>query len=141
VLHTLFEHPQSFSTYLALSQSIWWNNRVLIKDLPAFEDRVAREHLAPNIYIGVGGLEQTVPKGVLPKSFTREAMARELRHACMVDNVRELATSLKAWGRAHGLTINSRVFDHQTHNSVPWVAIDPILDFALPRRSPQDGPK
>jgi predicted alpha/beta superfamily hydrolase len=33
VLHTLFNHPECFQTYMAGSPSIWWKNRYLMKNV------------------------------------------------------------------------------------------------------------
>lgn len=49
----------------------------------------------------------------------------------MVTNVRELADALKpSFDRQRGSMV-ARVFEDDTHNSVPWSALNLILDFAL----------
>jgi ferri-bacillibactin esterase len=136
VLHTLFNHPETFAAYAALSPSIWWNDKVVLRDIPAFEQKIAQQRLAPRIYIGVGGLEQTLPTGAIPQPFTRESMARELRHARMVDNARELSETLSGQWKRRGLLAAGQVFEQQTRDSMPWAATNPVLEFALPRESP-----
>jgi hypothetical protein len=134
VLHVLFTHPDAFQTYIALSPSIWWNHLGILAEAPGFERRVKSGEVAPRIFIGVGALEQTVPRGMLPPGFTRAAMAAELRKARMVDNVERLATRLGALKNTKGYRIRSQVFEDQTHNSVPWAAIGPVLEFAIGQR-------
>jgi predicted alpha/beta superfamily hydrolase len=134
VLHILFAHPDVFQTYIALSPSIWWNHQGILAEAPDFERRVKSDEVAPRIFIGVGALEQSVPRGTLPPGFNRAAMAAELRKARMVDNVKKLATRLAALKNAKGYRIQSRVFEGQTHNSVPWAAIGPMLEFAIAQR-------
>jgi uncharacterized protein len=132
VLHILFTHPEAFQTYAALSPSIWWNHQAVLKEMPEFERRVRSGGVAPRIFIGVGGLEQTVPKGTLPPGFTRRAIEKELRSAQMVNNVERTASRLGALKGSIGYQIRSRIFQNETHNSVPWVAARPILEFAMP---------
>jgi hypothetical protein len=100
--------------------------------MPEFERRVRSGGVAPRIFIGVGGLEQTVPKGTLPPGFTRRAIEKELRSAQMVNNVERTASRLGALKGSIGYQIRSRIFQNETHNSVPWVAARPILEFAMP---------
>ncbi|HEY0802074.1 MAG TPA: alpha/beta hydrolase-fold protein [Steroidobacteraceae bacterium] len=135
VLHILFTHPDAFQTYIALSPSIWWNHQGILAEAPGFERRVKSGEVAPRIFIGVGAFEQSVPRGTLPPGFNRAAVAAELRKARMVDNVKKLATRLGTLKNAQGYRIQSRVFEDRTHNSVPWAAIGPVLEFAIAQRS------
>ena len=118
VLHTMFEHPEAFRTYLALSPSIWWTGRSVLKDEAAFAAKVKAGQTSPRIFIGVGGEEQ--PPAV--------ASSAEYR---MVDNASELATRLTALKGAAGYKVESKVFDGQSHMSVPWEALNTMLYFAL----------
>lgn len=136
VLNTLFNHPGAFQTYVALSPSIWWNHQVILEEEQGFERRITSGQVSPRIFIAVGGLEQSVPQGELPPGFTRRAMERELRAAQMVGNVERLGARLSALKGANGYRIESHVFTGQTHSSVPWPAIGPILEFAVPTRAP-----
>jgi predicted alpha/beta superfamily hydrolase len=132
VLHTLFTHPAAFQTYVSLSPSIWWNHKAIMNEVAPFERRIASGEAAPRVYIGVGGLEQTVPKGALPPGFTRIAIEKELSAAQMVGNVENLAARLSGLKAGHGYQVKSRVFKDETHNSVPWAALGPILEFSIP---------
>jgi predicted alpha/beta superfamily hydrolase len=135
VLHTLFTHPAAFQSYVALSPSIWWNHKAVMNEVAAFERSIASGEATPQVFIGVGGLEQTAPKGALPPGFTRIAMQKELSKAQMVGNVEKLAARLSALRRAHGYQVKLRVFKDQTHNSVPWAALGPMLEFSIPHRA------
>jgi predicted alpha/beta superfamily hydrolase len=135
VLHTLFTHPEAFQTYIALSPSIWWDHKILLKEEPGFERRIAGQEISPRVFIGVGGLEQVLPKGPLPGGFTKIEMQRVQREGRMVDNARDLSVRLSGLNGRSGYGFKSHVFKDETHNSVPWAAIEPILDFALPSRA------
>ena len=122
VLHTMFEHPEAFRTYLALSPSIWWTGRSVLKDEAAFAAKVKAGQTSPRIFIGVGGEEQ-------PPAVASSAESR------MVDNASELATRLTALKGAAGYKVESKVFDGQSHMSVPWEALNTMLNFALGKGS------
>jgi len=119
VLHALFTHPDAFQTWLALSPSIWWDSRVVLKDEAAFAGQVAAGNVAPRIFIGVGAREQPKPDDFM-----------------MVGNASALADRLSGIKGAPGYVVASRVFEGQTHLSVPFAAADALLDFALPPAAP-----
>jgi predicted alpha/beta superfamily hydrolase len=131
VLHALFTHPEDFSTWLALSPSIWWNNRAVLAEEPAFDQRLTANHLQPRIFLGVGALEQDVPKGPPPPGITREQIVSSVVNARMVSNVLDLATHLETLSGGPAYRVDYRVFDGQTHLSVPWTSLDAVLHFAL----------
>jgi predicted alpha/beta superfamily hydrolase len=132
VLHTLFRHPASFQTFEALSPSIWWDDSVILKDVP--ELFVALPHLKtpPRVFIGAGGREQEVPP-IFDNKSEQDKLRLEVQHARMVDNARDLSRDLEARDRAHRLVLRSKIFEGQTHNSVPWAALNEVLDFAIGR--------
>jgi uncharacterized protein len=133
VLHTLFKHPASFQTFEALSPSIWWNNSVMLKDVPDLFVALPRLNVAPRVFIGAGGREQEIPL-IFARKSEQDKLALEMQHARMVDNARDLALDLNVRDRTHSLVLRSRIFDGQTHNSVPWAALNEILDFAIGRK-------
>lgn len=53
----------------------------------------------------------------------------------MVDNTTELAARLSALQGAAGFKVESRVFADQSHVSVPWEALNTMLNFALSKGS------
>ncbi len=115
VLHALFTHPGAFQTWLALSPSIWWDDRVVLKDEPAFAAQVAAGKIAPHVFIGVGASEQLKPDAFM-----------------MVSNASALASRLSGLKGAPGYMVGSKVFEGQTHLSVPFTAAGTLLEFALP---------
>ncbi len=124
VLHTMFQHPDAFRTYLALSPSIWWTGLSVLKDEAAFAAKVKVGQTTPRVFIGVGGEEQ-------PPAVPSSAEYR------MVDNTTELAARLTALKGAAGFKIESKVFAGQSHMSVPWEALNTMLNFALGKGSQQ----
>jgi predicted alpha/beta superfamily hydrolase len=132
VVQTLFVHPGAFQSYVALSPSIWWNDKAVLKGEAGLEGRIAARTVAPRLLLGVGGLEQSVPKGPLPFGYSRDKIEMVLAYARMVDNVRDLGARLTAVHGAPGYDVETHVFEGQSHNSEPWAAVDPTIDFALP---------
>jgi uncharacterized protein len=86
VLHALFSRPASFSTFLASSPSIWWQNKRVLGALPV----VIKQGISPRIQISVGALEDTPPKGNYPPEI-RALMASRT----MIPEARELAEKLQ----------------------------------------------
>jgi predicted alpha/beta superfamily hydrolase len=129
-LNVLFTKPTAFETYLALSPSIWWNRRVLLRGEDGFARRLAGEALNPRLFIGVGEAEQTPPprgEGGLSRDQTAERTAI----ARMVDNAAELAARLAALPGGAGYRVEYALLPGQTHMSAPWAALNAMLDFAL----------
>jgi predicted alpha/beta superfamily hydrolase len=131
VLHTLFTHPESFKTYLALSPSIWFNRRTVLGGEAKFAAAVKAGRISPRVLIAVGGEEQSPPTGPLPPGMTREQVETSLAMAAMVSNAMDLGARLKALPAAAGYEAHTRVFAGETHISVGWAAVGPLLEFAL----------
>jgi len=95
VLHVLFTRPGAFSTYLASSPSIWWQDKRVLVDLPGFVTGLAAQQ-PPQIQISVGALEDAPRKGKV-SAETRALLARRT----MVADARALAAQListPGWG-------------------------------------------
>lgn len=88
VLHALFARPQHFSTYLASSPSIWWENKAVLQGLPGLLDSGVKG-VKPRIQISVGSLEDDPPKGNYPP----DSLAMIASHL-MLPPARELAGRL-----------------------------------------------
>lgn len=115
VLHALFTQPGAFQTWLALSPSIWWDGRVVLKDEASFSSQVATGKAAPRVFIAVGAKEQLKPDAFM-----------------MVGNATDLAGRLSGLKGPPGYVVASKVFDGQTHLSVPFASANTLLEFALP---------
>lgn len=64
VVHALLMRPDSFTTFLASSPSIWWDDKSVLK---SFDALTARAPAAlPRVQISVGALEDDPPKGNYP---------------------------------------------------------------------------
>lgn len=108
VLHVMFSRPALFQSYVAGSPSIWWNDRSLLRELPAFASLPAetRGDLALKVIVG----------------------ADELGH--IVLDARNLVTSLPPM-RAYYQEI-----DGQSHVSMLPAAINSALQFVLKSSHP-----
>jgi predicted alpha/beta superfamily hydrolase len=134
-LHTLFTHPESFSTYLVLSPSIWFNHRVVLGNEAAFAAAVKSGKVSPKVFVAVGGEEEKLPAAP-PPGMTREQVAKSIADAAMVRNATDLGERLKALPSTAGYSARARVFDGETHISVAWATVVPFLDFALGPQKP-----
>jgi predicted alpha/beta superfamily hydrolase len=102
-LHALFTRPEAFRRYGAISPSIWWDDRIVLKE----EDTLARRasDIDARLYLAVGGLEEG-----------QEPAAR------MVSNLYELDAVLRA--RAYpSLQTRLEVLPDESHMSVFAAAI------------------
>jgi len=91
VLHTLFTRPGSFSSYLASSPSIWWQDKRVLGALPG----LMKNKQMPRLQLSVGALEDDPPKGHYPPEV-RAMMAKRP----MVSEARQLFSRLRqvpAW--------------------------------------------
>ena len=66
--------PVAFGRFIAASPSIWWGDRAVLKDEPAFEEKVHRGEAAARVLITVGAEEETLK--LEPGAFPAEDMAR-----------------------------------------------------------------
>ncbi|MGV3481620.1 MAG: alpha/beta hydrolase [Sphingobium sp.] len=130
VLNALFKRPSAFDAYIAISPSIWWAGRAVLKDEPAFASKLATG-LSPRVFIGVGSLEQALPDQ-LPPGMTREQATAHMAEAAMVDNAVALGKQLQSLKGGAGYKVVYKVFDGETHGSVPWATFKPAFDLALP---------
>ena len=129
-LNVLFQHPESFQTYVASSPSIWWNRRALLRLAPAFERRVTAGEVAARVLVMIGALEQT-PPAVPPPGMTGAQMRKLGRIARMVDNARELGARLAALQGGPGYAARFVEFGDEDHMSVVPASLSRALAFAL----------
>lgn len=97
-LHGLFTAPKSFQRVVALSPSIWWDNRQVLESEAALAK--AQKDLPVNLFISIGALE--------------EIGAREAK---MVSNLYEFDATLRE-RKYPNLRLAMEVFPQETHNSV-----------------------
>jgi predicted alpha/beta superfamily hydrolase len=143
-LRTMFNRPQSFQTYAALSPSIWWDNRAVMKEAQTFVKRTDRPQKL-RVFLSAGTLEQYMTpryiahaRDVLRRYFKArgktdadaEKVLGDLQAAnksAMVENAREMAALLDT---AH---IQSKFleFADEDHFSVLPPALGRAVPFAL----------
>jgi len=131
VINALFNRPAAFDAYIAISPSIWWAGRDILKGEAGFAQKL-RAGLSPRIFIGVGSLEQAAPSEPTP-GMTREQAARHVAGTAMVDNAVALGKRLGQLKGGAGYRVVHRVFEGETHASVPWATFKPAFDLALPK--------
>lgn len=133
-LHVLFQHPDAYRTVVAGSPSIWWNEREVLKDEPAFAAAVRAGKARPRILITSDGWEQGTQGLDLPPEPEKRAMiASGIAAARMVDNARELAERLKALPGGAGYEVRYALFADETHNTGIPAAVTRGVTFALAR--------
>ena len=106
---TLLTRPGLFSGHVAVSPSLWYDDRLVLR----LEEAYAGEHdaLPARLYLCVGSREG--------------GPSRQ-----MVGDLRELATRLES-RRYRGLALASRVMDDETHNSIFPGCLSNGLRFVL----------
>jgi predicted alpha/beta superfamily hydrolase len=129
VVQVMLTQPDSFSSYLVLSPSLWRSERAAIKDAEEFSGRLRDRKRRIALFLAAGSLEEQATHD--SDAMTHAELATELRYCRLVGNTRELADILGPIFQRYRYGFSSRIFDGQTHNSVPWTAINPILNFAL----------
>lgn len=82
VLNAMLTRPGSFSTFIASSPSIWWQDKVVLRNLPA----LLAGDLRPRLQLSVGSREDDPPKGDYPP-----AMRAMIASRLMLPPARELA--------------------------------------------------
>lgn len=134
VLRALFVEPRAFRTFIAASPSIWWANRAVLADEPAFAAAVERGAAAPRVLITVGADEETVPTRLALEFGLDPAKLEALAHGeRMIGNARDLVRRLQALrGSAPYQVRDLAVFADQGHGTSPWPAIGLAVTFAFP---------
>lgn len=132
VVHTMLTHPETFAAYAALSPSLWHANKFVFSEIAGFEEKINASGQRVKLWLGVGSLEHEVSPGFALLPLDQDKMAEELIYAKMVGNMLDFTAQIRPFFEKHALPFSSRVFDGETHNTVPWAAVNPILRFVLP---------
>lgn len=124
-LHALFTRPQVFTHYVAISPSIWFGDRLVLREESALAGRVAASGHR-SLFLAVGTYEQ-MPDPTRPVSAERVARLAANR---MVDNARELAERLNA---LPGRPVPTRfeVYPGENHASIVPVSLPRALAEVL----------
>ncbi|TJZ77357.1 alpha/beta hydrolase [Chitiniphilus eburneus] len=123
-LYVLFSRPDAFQSYIAVSPSVWWGERWLLRDHPL----PAVDHV-PQVWIGVGGLEQG---GADTPAMDRAKLAER----AMIDGARTLAGTL----RAQGIDARFTVLEGQNHLGALYASVPRAVLRVLGGPAATDGP-
>lgn len=104
-LHVLFNKPESFQSYVAISPSIWWADMTLLEEERKFIEAKGKR---ADLLIAVGG--------------------REKEH--MIDDAKDMAGRLKEKLSSYGLRVVYKELPEEDHGSVVAGAISAALRFA-----------
>lgn len=137
VVHTMLVHPEYFTGYAALSPSLWRNDRVVLKDIPAFEKALSASGRKVSLFVGVGSLEEQLSPGMKQWDIDVTKLAAEMKYARMVGNVRDFSAQMQPYFAKRGMAFESQIFEGETHNTVPWAAVNPVVSFMLPFGAPK----
>jgi predicted alpha/beta superfamily hydrolase len=124
VLRQLFKNPTAYSTYVAASPSIWWNDRAVLVDEPAFSKRAKAGELHLKILITSAGDEQY-------HGDDKALQAKADKGVRMISNATELAARLSALDPAD-MKVTREIFPDETHVSGSIASLCRGLKFALP---------
>jgi len=134
VLRALFRQTATYRTFLASSPSIWWDEKAILADEPAFAARVKAGEAAPRVFVCVGGQEETPSRADPSRGpFTQAEVDKMTRRAKMVGNAHALGRRLRAIEGPKGYEVESFVFRDEGHLSVIPAAISRGMTFALRR--------
>lgn len=123
VMHTLFSKPEAFSTWISSSPSLWFNEQEVLQGEAAFAERAKAGELHVSLLLTSAGDEQY--RGDDPE------LLEEGNRFRMVENASELAARLGEL-KGENFRIERVIFDGETHDTVPFVALNRALRFALP---------
>jgi predicted alpha/beta superfamily hydrolase len=124
VLHELFVHPAAFRGYVAVSPSLFWDNRSVLRDEPGFVAQVTSGKVAPRVLIMAGAEEAALWTKLPPGNpFTLDQINGFVRTLRMVDNARDLATRLAAVKGGRGYKVTGIVLPDEGHLSEPPAAL------------------
>ena len=123
VLRALFLRTSSFSAFLMSSPSIWWEDKMVLRDESLFAKKMSDAAAPVRVLVTSAGEEQY--RGPDEKLLAADSRTR------MIDNASELAERLR---RIEGgrLTVARWVLDGETHISVSHGVLTRSLRFAFP---------
>jgi predicted alpha/beta superfamily hydrolase len=133
VLHSLFTRPTLFESYLAISPSIWWDGRVVLKGEEAFVEQVRSGSIAPRVLIAVGGSEDTAPTR-LPRGYpgSLDELVERSKATWIGGNARALFERLEGLPVINGFAVRFACPADETHLTTPFATLRMALDLAFP---------
>jgi predicted alpha/beta superfamily hydrolase len=129
VVRAMINHPGMFQNYVAISPSLWRSGRATLAQFPALARQLSTRSNPPRFFVAVGGREEELTPGMRQWKVDQTALAAEVRYAHMVGNARDLAGMAAPAFAARKGAFEFHVFEGETHNTVPWAAVNPVLRF------------
>lgn len=130
VAHALLTRPDSFSTFIASSPSIWWRNHWVVKGQPARQGTAG----LPRVQISVGALEDDPPKGNYPPD-----LLALIRSRSMIPEARALAAQLQGQPGAQDRVVYHELAG-EDHGPVWLPAMSRGMQFFLEQPRPKALP-
>ncbi len=130
VLTMLFRHPQGFQRYVAASPSIWWHDREILGEVPAFVRQVQAGTVTARLLMTAGSLEENLPD-VLRPGMDRDKLLASIKLNGIITNAGGLADRLSQVAGASGWQVSLHIFDGEDHNSVVPAAVSRAVNFAI----------
>lgn len=127
VAHVLLKRPTAFTTYVASSPSLWWNEFAVLRNQSGFRERLAGHEAGIRVLVTVASTEQDLPTRALPGVDLFAAQER-VRQARMVDAAREFSEWLRSFKLSQ---LEFVCFQGEDHGSVVAAALSRGLTFAL----------
>jgi predicted alpha/beta superfamily hydrolase len=128
VAATLVTRPETFSTLIASSPTLYWGDRWVFRQLTRMAASGPAEP-APRLLVTVGANEQKLP-ATMPAGVTTEQMQAMLKEWSMVDNARDFAEQVGAApGRARA--VRFQALDGEDHLTAVATAISRGLAYFL----------
>lgn len=124
-LHGLFQRPDAFTHWIAVSPTIWWNDGALLVSADRYMRRPARP--AACVLLSVGAYEQRLAPFQIgaPDAGIREADHMRSR---LIDKARAISERLDALPEVKG---RFSVIAEETHMSVLPTAVNQAIRFAF----------
>ena len=127
VAHVLVTRPTAFTTYLASSPSLWWNEFAVLRNQSGFRERLAGHEADVSVLLTVASTEQDPPTR-MPPGVDLSAAQERVRQARMIDAAREFSEWLSLFELSR---VEFVCFQGEDHGSVIAAALSRGLTFAL----------
>ncbi|WP_158265441.1 alpha/beta hydrolase [Blastopirellula marina] len=128
VMHTLFTHPNSFQTYIAISPSGWWNDYALLQEEKVFSRDVDSLEKPVRLLIEVGELELSGKEGPAASLAPTPAM----KEFGTTEDFAKRLSSVKS----KSCEVRFKIYDGESHGSVVPRAMIDAIRFSLPPTPP-----
>lgn len=125
VVHALLNRPTSFSTFIASSPSIWWDDESVLHALPKLKALELDPARIPRVQITAGTLEDDRPKG----KYSPEVLAT-LSKRSIIPGARNLASALRAMPGWRERVVHQELVG-ENHGTVWFPAMSRGITFFL----------